>query len=102
MIIFQESSSNLSSDLRGFWENIIIFLWMVGIEKKDLDSYKNVIQILDKFCLPKDGLIIGIGGGVIGDLTAFVASTYKRGIDLVHIPTTTTAMIDSWVGVRQV
>ena len=70
---------------------------MDGIEK-DLDSYKNVIQILDKFCLPKDGLIIGIGGGVIGDLTAFVASTYKRGIDLVHIPTTTTAMIDSCGG----
>ena len=53
------------------------YLLWTGIEKKDLDSYKNVIQILDKFCLPKDGLIIGIGGGVTGDLTA-VASTINE------------------------
>ena len=41
---------------------------------------------------------MAIGGGVIGDLSAFIASTYQRGIDLVHVPTTTTAMIDSSVG----
>ena len=95
---FQESSSNLNSDLRVFLEKYNHLFIDGGIEKKDLDSFRNVIEILDKFSLPKDGLIIGIGGGVIGDLTAFVASTYKRGINLVHIPTTTTAMIDSCVG----
>ena len=95
---FQESFSKLSLDLRSFLEKYNHLYMDGGIEKKDLDSYKNVIEILDKFSIPKDGIIIGIGGGVIGDLTAFVASTYKRGINLVHVPTTTTAMIDSCVG----
>ena len=48
--------------------------------------------------IARDGLIVAIGGGVTGDLAAFIASTYQRGIDLIHIPTTTTAMIDSSVG----
>tara|TARA_A100001035_G_C27782780_1_gene502675 strand:+ start:2604 stop:3713 length:1110 start_codon:yes stop_codon:yes gene_type:complete len=69
-----------------------------GIEEKSLDSFSAIIKLLCAYQIPKDGLIVGVGGGVIGDLSAFVASTYKRGVDLVHFPTTTTAMIDSCVG----
>ncbi len=69
-----------------------------GVESKSISSYENVLKVLSDNKIAKDGLIVAIGGGVTGDLAAFIASTYQRGIDLIHIPTTTTAMIDSSVG----
>lgn len=69
-----------------------------GLESKTISSYESILKELVKNNIARDGVIVAIGGGVIGDLCAFAASTYQRGIDLVHIPTTTTAMIDSSVG----
>ena len=69
-----------------------------GLESKTLESYIKILKELVNKKIARDGVIVCIGGGVIGDLSAFVASTYQRGIDLVHVPTTTTAMIDSSVG----
>mgnify|MGYP001207507606 CR=1 FL=1 len=69
-----------------------------GIESKTLPNYQHILKVLTDKSIARDGLIVSIGGGVVGDLSAFIASTYQRGIDLVHIPTTTTAMIDSSIG----
>ena len=46
----------------------------------------------------RDSLIIAIGGGVIGDLAGFIASTLNRGIPIIHVPTTLLAMADSSIG----
>lgn len=48
--------------------------------------------------LPRDGYIVAFGGGVVGDLAGFVAATYLRGVDLVQVPTTVLAQVDSSVG----
>jgi 3-dehydroquinate synthase len=48
--------------------------------------------------LARDGAVIGIGGGVVGDLAGFCAATWMRGVALVHVPTTVLAMCDSAVG----
>ena len=69
-----------------------------GIESKVLSNYQIILDLLIDNKIKKDGVIVAIGGGVIGDLSGFVASTYLRGIDLIQVPTTTTAMIDSAVG----
>ncbi len=69
-----------------------------GIESKGIINYQKVIESLIEYKIKRDGLIVAIGGGVLGDLSGFLASTYQRGIDLIHVPTTTTAMIDSAIG----
>lgn len=45
-------------------------------------------------------VIIALGGGVIGDMLGFVASTFKRGIRFVQVPTSLLAMVDSSIGGR--
>ncbi|WP_342147215.1 3-dehydroquinate synthase [Rickettsiella endosymbiont of Aleochara curtula] len=46
----------------------------------------------------RDTLIIALGGGIVGDLTGFIAATYLRGIPYIQIPTTLLAMVDSSIG----
>lgn len=58
-------------------------------------------QVLDWLLaanFPRDGVLIALGGGVIGDLAGFCASIYQRGIDFIQIPTTLLAQVDSSVG----
>ena len=65
---------------------------------KSFFEYKKVIKKLVEFQCNRKTTLIAFGGGVVGDLTGFVASTYMRGIDFIQIPTTLLAMIDSSVG----
>ena len=54
--------------------------------------------MLIDFGADRNALLINLGGGVITDMGGFVASTYKRGIDFVHIPTTLLSQVDASVG----
>ena len=64
-------------------------------------SYTNLKKIHDRllnYNIGRDTTLIAIGGGVTGDLAGYAAATYMRGLQLVHIPTTLLAMIDSAIG----
>lgn len=64
-------------------------------------NFKNYIKLLETAAqkgLTRNDVIIAIGGGVIGDIAGFAASTYMRGIDYIQVPTTLLSMVDSSVG----
>ena len=69
-----------------------------GEKQKSLKNAEKLYTALASLKASKDSTIIGLGGGVVGDLAGFVAATYMRGLRLVHIPTTLLAMVDSSIG----
>ncbi|MDR2586886.1 MAG: 3-dehydroquinate synthase [Coriobacteriales bacterium] len=69
-----------------------------GEESKSIAVASELWEALALLGLGRDGLIVGLGGGVAGDLAGFVASTYMRGVDCVQVPTTLLAMVDSSIG----
>lgn len=69
-----------------------------GEENKNLDTCSGVWHALTELGADRKSLMINLGGGVITDLGGFVASTFKRGIKFINIPTTLLSMVDASVG----
>ncbi|PRY51545.1 3-dehydroquinate synthase [Arcticibacter pallidicorallinus] len=69
-----------------------------GEENKNIDYCIGVWQMLLDFGADRNSLLINLGGGVITDMGGFAASTFKRGIDFVQVPTTLLAQVDASVG----
>ena len=70
----------------------------VGEKTKTIETVKKIWKdLLIKGC-DRKSLIINLGGGVIGDMGGFAASTFMRGVDFIQIPTTLLAMVDASVG----
>ena len=65
---------------------------------KNLDTLSQVWQALSNGGATRHSLMINLGGGMVTDLGGFAASTFKRGIDFINIPTTLLAMVDASVG----
>jgi 3-dehydroquinate synthase len=66
--------------------------------KKNLDTCTLIWKELTRLNFERKDLVVNIGGGAILDIGGFVASTYKRGIDFVNVPTTLLAMADASIG----
>lgn len=69
-----------------------------GEASKNLDLTKELYEKLLRARLDRTSGVVALGGGVVGDLAGFVASTYMRGIALIQVPTTLLAQVDSSVG----
>lgn len=69
-----------------------------GEELKTIETAIQLWEILSDFKADRKGLMINLGGGVITDMGGFVASTYKRGIPFINIPTTLLGMCDASIG----
>lgn len=69
-----------------------------GEENKNIDTCSTIWNVLSELEADRKSLLINLGGGVVTDLGGFVASTFKRGISYINIPTTLLSMVDASVG----
>lgn len=81
---------------RGFTVKIISI--EPGEKSKNLNVLESVYNELCKFHIRRKDIIISLGGGVVGDLSGFAASTYLRGINYIQVPTSLLAQVDSSIG----
>ena len=69
-----------------------------GEQSKSLENTSSIYEWLSSEQADRDDILIGIGGGMVGDIAGYVAATYMRGIKFVLIPTTLLSMSDSSIG----
>ena len=81
-----------------FGKQIFQFVVDEGEKSKSFENYKNILTFLIENDFSRGDALLALGGGVVGDLTGFVASTYMRGITYYQVPTSLIGMIDSSVG----
>ncbi|EAY31658.1 3-dehydroquinate synthase [Microscilla marina] len=69
-----------------------------GEQNKTLTTCSHIWQQMTDYAMDRKGMVINLGGGVIGDMGGFCATTYKRGIDFIQMPTTLLSQVDASVG----
>lgn len=84
---------NLTTDLK-----IEIIEFENGESNKNIETCIQIWEALTELGADRKSIILNLGGGVVTDLGGFIASTFKRGIDFIHIPTTLLAMVDASIG----
>jgi 3-dehydroquinate synthase len=93
-----ESCLPVFQDLLGDYTEFDLIETDPGEENKNIDFCIGIWKTLLDFEADRKCLMINLGGGVITDMGGFVASTYKRGIDFINIPTTLLSQVDASVG----
>lgn len=88
----------VKSALQEISSEIFSFVFEAGEKNKNLNTVQELYKTLIENEMDRKGLLVALGGGVVGDLTGFGASTYLRGIDFIQVPTTLLAQVDSSVG----
>ncbi len=91
-LYLEQLSGQIDNDVAG------TFVIEAGGEQKTLSQAESVLREMARSQLDRSDCVVALGGGVVGDLAGFCASTYQRGIDVVQIPTTLVAQVDSAYG----
>lgn len=84
--------------LNGKCKKNVLYTFQAGEENKTLDTVRAAYQFLIEEKFDRKDLLLALGGGVVGDVTGFIAATYLRGVDFVQLPTTLLAQSDSSIG----
>ena len=102
-IVSDSNVSKLYSDeifniVKNHTKETYTFDFPAGELHKNLDTVYSLYEKLIQWKFDRKDILIALGGGVVGDLTGYVAATYLRGISFVQIPTSLLAMVDSSIG----
>jgi 3-dehydroquinate synthase len=84
--------------LRGAGLETVVLEVPAGEASKTAERALEIIDRLVDSSLTRSDVVVALGGGVVGDLAGFAASVFKRGVDVVEVPTTLMAMVDSSIG----
>ncbi|MBK9292615.1 MAG: 3-dehydroquinate synthase [Bacteroidetes bacterium] len=84
--------------LKGLSAELPVITIPAGETHKNLEVLSHIWQGLTDVKAGRDALLICLGGGMVTDIGGFAASTYKRGIEVVHVPTTLLGMVDAAIG----
>jgi len=97
-ILVDENTKKYCLPLLPGIKNSVIVEIKSGEENKNIDNCNFIWKKLTENHFDRNSVLINLGGGVICDMGGFCASTYKRGIDFIQIPTSLLAMVDASVG----
>src|ERR1019366_5194330 len=95
VFITDENIFKLHAEKFSGWKTIII---KAGEEHKNQQTVDTIINQLIQLQADRKSFLVGIGGGVITDITGFVASIYMRGVKFAFVPTSILAMVDAGIG----
>ena len=87
-----------SKTVSSLCKDAVIITLKQGEKSKSFDNYKYLLKVLIQNGFTRTDCVVAVGGGVIGDLAGFVASSFMRGIEFYNIPTTVLSQVDSSVG----
>lgn len=91
-------AKQIADALRPMAKSVHMYLFPAGEKSKNLDTVKDCYQQLIHGGFDRKDILVALGGGVVGDLTGFVAATYLRGIRFIQLPTSLLSMVDSSIG----
>lgn len=96
--IFELFGDRLMASLKANRQRVYPIFVPEGEPSKSLEWAGRIYQVMLDSGLDRSSFVVALGGGVIGDLAGFVAATYMRGLDLVHVPTTLLSQVDASIG----
>lgn len=91
-------ADELSDQVASIAESTQVYTFPAGEASKNLDTASLCYEQLIAAGFDRNDVLLALGGGVVGDLTGFVAATYLRGIRFIQIPTSLLSMVDSSIG----
>lgn len=84
--------------IEGQCKEAVICVIAQGEASKSLENWTNLLRVMTEKGFSRSDCVVAVGGGVVGDLSGFVAASYMRGIDFYNIPTTVLSQVDSSIG----
>ena len=99
--VYQHHGERIKSYFHAHGVRSRVLVFPGGEQAKTVDAWQDVLRALDAFPIHRrDEPIIAIGGGVLTDVVGFVASSYRRGVPHIKVPTTLMGYVDAAVGIK--
>ena len=96
--VFKDDKKHPNTEFSKILKKSKVFYFKAGVKNKTINYVNKIIDFFYKNNIPRDCEIVSVGGGVVGDIVAYAASIYHRGLKLIHVPTSMTSIIDSSIG----
>lgn len=97
-VIYKHYGETVKTSLSNAGFDVAHLILPAGERFKTANSLQKIYDMALEHRLERSSMIVALGGGVIGDMSGYAAATWLRGIDLVQVPTTLLAMVDSAIG----